>query len=300
MFGKICPPEVAKAVHRLRSEDKTLKQVASYFGHGEEWARRIMLNYDEASGLPKFTPKFPGRPRKTTLEEDGKMLELARGDDARPSSGQIATAMKDCGTAISSSTVRRRLRDSHVCRRKHPDFCSFSTLLSARDRAGLFRRKFVGYFINQSINQSIHSLWIVGLFAVKSVNQPLTWTKSNLLKSINQSTDEKWVDLLVSSFRTWVDYMIHDMHCFCFCFSSYLENSVANSPVEEGIGPEESGHQDSPQGRQTRQRHRHPGDHQGSTGQEIKPFPRGSRRRRSAKFWRAIYAPKRRQVRWIP
>ena len=155
MFGKICPPEVAKAVHRLRSEDKTLKQVASYFGHGEEWARRIMLNYDEASGLPKFTPKSPGRPRKTTLEEDGKMLELAKGDDARPSSGQIATAMKDSGTAISSSTVRRRLRDSHVRRRKNRDLCSFSTLLSVKDRAGLFSAGNLSDIssINQSINR---------------------------------------------------------------------------------------------------------------------------------------------------
>jgi transposase len=114
VFGKICAPNVAKAVHRLRAEGKTLKSVASYFGFGEEWARRILLNYHAESGEPKLTPGTPGRPRKTTVQQDEKMLELVKGEGLRPSSGQIAVAMKVEGMDVSSSTIRRRLRDSKV------------------------------------------------------------------------------------------------------------------------------------------------------------------------------------------
>ncbi|OQV17148.1 hypothetical protein BV898_08728 [Hypsibius exemplaris] len=114
VFGKVCAPEVARAVHRLRGENKTLKQVASYFGFGDEWARRILLNYDGETGQPKFQPGTPGRPRKTTAEQDAKMVEMMTPGSGteKASSGQIATALKVSGTEISSSTIRRRLRDS--------------------------------------------------------------------------------------------------------------------------------------------------------------------------------------------
>ena len=117
--GKMIDRDLARAVHKMRDQKKSWRQIAVIFGHKKEWAYRVWTEYDASTGLPHQTKKT-GRSRKTDPVGDQIIAKLAA-SPIRVSGRQISEALKDRGIMdISSGTIRRRLKEQRKTAIREP------------------------------------------------------------------------------------------------------------------------------------------------------------------------------------
>ena len=111
--GKLIDPDIAKAVHNLRTQNLSWSYIGNVFGHKKYWAYRVWTKYDAITGLPSV-PKKGSRPRKTDPVSDeavGKLAIALR----RTTAKKISVTLKDAGImAVSPSTICSRLREQKI------------------------------------------------------------------------------------------------------------------------------------------------------------------------------------------
>ena len=99
MRSKELSRSVKQAIIRLKNQNKPIREIAKTLGVKKE---RI----GELSNT-----KRPGRPRKTTVVDDRRILSLVK-KNPFTTVGQIKNTLQEVGVCVSKSTIKRRLHQS--------------------------------------------------------------------------------------------------------------------------------------------------------------------------------------------
>ena len=94
----------------MRGLGRSFLEVGATFKHGEQWARRVVLQHCPVTGKPHIEASL-GRPRKTSALEDCNILAMAKKERTIPSK-DIRRAIRDAGgSSVTAQTVRNWLRE---------------------------------------------------------------------------------------------------------------------------------------------------------------------------------------------
>ncbi len=105
MRSKELSLSVKQAIIRLKKQNKPIREIAKTLGVAKTTVWNI-LKKKELSNT-----KRPGRPRKTTVVDDRRILSLVK-KTPFTTVGQIKNTLQEVGVCVSKSTIKRRLHQS--------------------------------------------------------------------------------------------------------------------------------------------------------------------------------------------
>ncbi len=109
MRSKELSLSVKQAIIRLKKQNKPIREIAKTLGVAKTTVWNI-LKKKECTGELSNT-KRPGRPRKTTVVDDRRILSLVK-KTPFTTVGQIKNTLQEVGVCVSKSTIKRRLHQS--------------------------------------------------------------------------------------------------------------------------------------------------------------------------------------------
>lgn len=109
MRSKELSLSVKQAIIRLKKQKKTIREIAKILGVAKTTVWNI-LKKKECSG-ELSNAKRPGRPPKTTVVNDRRILSLVK-KTLFTTVGQMKKTLQEVGVCVSKSTIKRRLHQS--------------------------------------------------------------------------------------------------------------------------------------------------------------------------------------------
>uniref|UniRef100_A0A3P9JP88 Transposase Tc1-like domain-containing protein n=1 Tax=Oryzias latipes TaxID=8090 RepID=A0A3P9JP88_ORYLA len=111
MRSKELSMQVKGAIIKLRKQKKTMKpETATVLGVATSTVWYIQRKKESSGELSNA--KRPGRPRKTTVVDDGRIISMVKRNPFT-TANQVNNTLQEGGGSISKSTIKRRL---HECR----------------------------------------------------------------------------------------------------------------------------------------------------------------------------------------
>ncbi len=109
MRSKELSLSVKQAIIRLKKQNKPIREIAKTLGVAKTTVWNILKKKERTSELSNT--KRPGRPRKTTVVDDRRILSLVK-KTPFTTVGQIKNTLQEVGVCVSKSTIKRRLHQS--------------------------------------------------------------------------------------------------------------------------------------------------------------------------------------------
>ncbi len=109
MRSKELSLSVKQAIIRLKKQNKPIRDRAKTLGVAKTTVWNILKKKERTGELSNT--KRPGRPRKTTVVDDRRILSLVK-KTPFTTVGQIKNTLQEVGVCVSKSTIKRRLHQS--------------------------------------------------------------------------------------------------------------------------------------------------------------------------------------------
>ncbi|XP_067109751.1 intraflagellar transport protein 57 homolog isoform X1 [Osmerus mordax] len=109
MKSKELSPSVKQAIVRLKNQNKPIREIAKTLGVAKSTVGYILKKIERTGELSNT--KRPGRPRKTTVVDDRRIISLVK-KNPFTTVGQIKNTLQEVGVSVSKSTIKRRLHQS--------------------------------------------------------------------------------------------------------------------------------------------------------------------------------------------
>ncbi len=109
MRSKELSLSVKQAIIRLKKQNKPIREIAKTLGVAKTTVWNILKKKERTGELSNT--KRPGRPRKTTVVDDRRILSLVK-KTPFTTVGQIKNTLQEVGVCVSKSTIKRRLHQS--------------------------------------------------------------------------------------------------------------------------------------------------------------------------------------------
>ncbi len=109
MRSKELSLSVKQAIIRLKKQNKPIREIAKTLGMAKTTVWNILKKKERTGELSNT--KRPGRPRKTTVVDDRRILSLVK-KTPFTTVGQIKNTLQEVGVCVSKSTIKRRLHQS--------------------------------------------------------------------------------------------------------------------------------------------------------------------------------------------
>uniref|UniRef100_A0A8C5MJ28 Transposase n=1 Tax=Leptobrachium leishanense TaxID=445787 RepID=A0A8C5MJ28_9ANUR len=109
MRSKELSLSVKQAIIRLKKQNKPIREIARTLGVAKTTVWNILKKKERTGELSNT--KRPGRPRKTTVVDDRRILSLVK-KTPFTTVGQIKNTLQEVGVCVSQSTIKRRLHQS--------------------------------------------------------------------------------------------------------------------------------------------------------------------------------------------
>mgnify|MGYP002715355238 CR=1 FL=1 len=109
MRSKELSLSVKQAIIRLKKQNKPIREIAKTLGVAKSTVWNILKKKERTGELSNT--KRPGRPRKTTVVDDRRILSLVK-KTPFTTVGQIKNTLQEVGVCVSKSTIKRRLHQS--------------------------------------------------------------------------------------------------------------------------------------------------------------------------------------------
>ncbi len=109
MRSKELSLSVKQAIIRLKKQNKPIREIAKTLGVAKTTVWNILKKKERTGELSNT--KRPGRPRKTTVVDDRRILSLVKKTPFTTVS-QIKNTLQEVGVCVSKSTIKRRLHQS--------------------------------------------------------------------------------------------------------------------------------------------------------------------------------------------
>ncbi len=109
MRSKELSLSVKQAIIRLKKQNKPIREIAKTLGVAKTTVWNILKKKKRTGELSNT--KRPGRPRKTTVVDDRRILSLVK-KTPFATVGQIKNTLQEVGVCVSKSTIKRRLHQS--------------------------------------------------------------------------------------------------------------------------------------------------------------------------------------------
>ncbi len=109
MRSKELSLSVKQAIIRLKKQNKPIREIAKTLGVAKTTVWNILKKKERTGELSNT--KRPGRPRKTTVVDDRRILSLVK-KIPFTTVGQIKNTLQEVGVCVSKSTIKRRLHQS--------------------------------------------------------------------------------------------------------------------------------------------------------------------------------------------
>ncbi len=109
MRSKELSLSVKQAIIRLKKQNKPIREIAKTSGVAKTTVWNILKKKERTGELSNT--KRPGRPRKTTVVDDRRILSLVK-KTPFTTVGQIKNTLQEVGVCVSKSTIKRRLHQS--------------------------------------------------------------------------------------------------------------------------------------------------------------------------------------------
>lgn len=101
--------QVKQAIIRLQKQNKSIREIAGTLGVARSTVWYILRKKECNGELSNI--KRPGRPRKTTVVDDRRILSMVKKNPFTTSS-QVKDTLQEVGVSLSKSTIKRRLHES--------------------------------------------------------------------------------------------------------------------------------------------------------------------------------------------
>ncbi len=109
MRSKELSLSVKQAIIRLKKQNKPIREIAKTLGVAKTTVWNILKKKERTGELSNT--KRPGRPRKTTVVDDRRILSLVK-KTPFTTVGQIKNTLQEVGVCVSKSTIKRTLHQS--------------------------------------------------------------------------------------------------------------------------------------------------------------------------------------------
>uniref|UniRef100_A0A8C5N2V1 Transposase n=1 Tax=Leptobrachium leishanense TaxID=445787 RepID=A0A8C5N2V1_9ANUR len=109
MRSKDLSLSVKQAIIRLKKQNKPIREVARTLGVAKTIVWNILKKKERTSELSNT--KIPGRPRKTTVVDNQRIISMVKKTPFTTVS-QIKNTLQEVGVCVSKSTIKRRLHQS--------------------------------------------------------------------------------------------------------------------------------------------------------------------------------------------
>ncbi len=109
MRSKELSLSVKQAIIRLKKQNKPIREIAKTLGVAKTTVWNILKKKERTGELSNT--KRPGRPRKTTVVDERRILSLVK-KTPFTTVGQIKNTLQEVGVCVSKSTIKRRLHQS--------------------------------------------------------------------------------------------------------------------------------------------------------------------------------------------
>ena len=109
MRSKELSLSVKQAIIRLKKQNKPIREIAKTLGVAKSTVWNILKKKEPTGELSNT--KRPGRPQKTTVVDDQRILSLVK-KTPFTTVGQIKNTLQEVGVCVSKSTIKRRLHQS--------------------------------------------------------------------------------------------------------------------------------------------------------------------------------------------
>ncbi len=109
MRAKELALSVKQAIIRLKKLNKPIREIAKTLGVAKTTVWNILKKKERTGELSNT--KRPGRPQKTTVVDDRRILSLVK-KTPFTTVGQIKNTLQEVGVCVSKSTIKRRLHQS--------------------------------------------------------------------------------------------------------------------------------------------------------------------------------------------
>ncbi|KAM4014074.1 uncharacterized protein ACNLHF_003984 isoform 1-T1 [Anomaloglossus baeobatrachus] len=100
---------------KLKKKQKSIRQIAEMLEVAKSTIWYILQKNERTGDLQNSTR--PGRPRKTSMVDDGRILSMVKKNPSTTST-QVKTTLQEAGLSLSKSTIKRRLKESKYKARK--------------------------------------------------------------------------------------------------------------------------------------------------------------------------------------
>ena len=101
--------QVKGAIIKLRKQKKHMPEIATVLGVAKSTVWSILRKKESTGELSNA--KRPGRPRKTTVVDDGRIISMVKRNPFT-TANQVNNTLQEVGGSISKSTIKRRLHES--------------------------------------------------------------------------------------------------------------------------------------------------------------------------------------------
>uniref|UniRef100_A0A3P9K0U6 Transposase Tc1-like domain-containing protein n=1 Tax=Oryzias latipes TaxID=8090 RepID=A0A3P9K0U6_ORYLA len=101
--------QVKGAIIKLRKQKKNMQQIATVLGVAKSTVWYILRKKESTGEVSNA--KRPGRPQKTTVVDDGRIISMVK-INLFTTANQVNNTLQEVGVSISKSTIKRRLHES--------------------------------------------------------------------------------------------------------------------------------------------------------------------------------------------
>ncbi|XP_040266899.1 uncharacterized protein LOC120981428 isoform X2 [Bufo bufo] len=109
MRSKELSMEVKQEIISLKKKKKSIREISEMLGVAKSTVSYILVKKERTGELE--SSKRPGRPRKTTLVDDHRILSMLEKNPFTTST-QVKYNLQEVGASVSKTTIKRRLRES--------------------------------------------------------------------------------------------------------------------------------------------------------------------------------------------
>ncbi|XP_044127910.1 uncharacterized protein LOC122921753 isoform X2 [Bufo gargarizans] len=113
MRSKELSMEVKQEIISLRKKKKSIREISVMLEVAKSTVSNILVKKERTGELENS--KRPGRPRKTTLVDDHRILSMLEKNPFTTST-QVKYNLQEVGASVSKTTINRRLRESKYCK----------------------------------------------------------------------------------------------------------------------------------------------------------------------------------------
>lgn len=101
--------QVKQAILKLQKQKKPIREIATILGVAKSTVWYILRKKESTGEL--INAKRPGRPRKTTVVDDRRIISMVKRNPFT-TANQVNNTLQEVGVSISKSTIKRRLHES--------------------------------------------------------------------------------------------------------------------------------------------------------------------------------------------